>query len=329
MKAKQLISALKIALQNKLNVLVKGSPGIGKSDIINATAAELKFDTLICHPVVEEPTDAKGLPAIVGDKAEFLPYGNLRRMIEAKKPLVVFLDDLGQASGAVQAAYMQLLLAREVDGKKISDHVRFVAATNSRKDGAGVNGLLTPLLSRFALITELECGADEWTQWALKNDVPVELIAFIHFRPQMLSTFKVTREIENFACPRTVTMLGKWIKLGCNELSVWTGCVGEAMAVEFAAFWKTYNELAGLPEKCILSPDSAPIPTDPAVKYALTGALAHKATEKNLDAIFKYGERLSPEFNTVLVKDTIGRNAKLTSSEAFVRWSVKNPNVIQ
>ena len=329
MKIPALVKALTVALAQSMNVLVKGSPGIGKSDVIAQSVASLNWDLLICHPVVEEPTDAKGLPAIVNGKADFLPYGNLRRMIEAKSPLVVFLDDLGQASASVQAAYMQLLLAREVNGVKISPHVRFVAATNSRKDGAGVNGLLTPLLSRFALIAELEADANAWKAWALASKLPVELIAFIGFRPNMLSTFTASREIENFACPRTIANLGKWLAAGVTDLDVWSGAVGQSFAVEFAAFHKTFLALAGLPDEVILNPAKARIPDAPDVRFALCGALAHKADRKTFDSIATYGARLPAEFGTLLMRDTVARHPDLTQSDAFVRWSVTNSEGIK
>ena len=66
-----------------------------------------------------------------------------------------FLDDLGQAPMSVQAAAMQLILARRINGFKISDKVIFMAATNRREDKAGVTGILEPVKSRFAWIVEL------------------------------------------------------------------------------------------------------------------------------------------------------------------------------
>lgn len=331
MKIPQFIAALTVALQQGFNVLVKSAPGHAKSDIIAQTVASLGWDLLICHPVVSEPTDFKGLPGIVAGKADFLPYGNLRAMMEATKPLVVFLDDLGQAAPSVQAACMQLLLAREIDGKKLSKHVRFVAATNSRKDGAGVNGLLTPLLSRFALIAELELDAQAWRAWALANGMPVELVAFIGFKPDRLSTFTASREIENFACPRTIANLGRWLKAGVTDLDVWKGAVGEAFAIEFAAFHRTYLKLAGWPSEVVLNPAGArlPLPSEPDVMFALCGALAHNATRKNFASIAQYGARLPKEFQTVLMRDTVIRHPDLTQSKEYADWQTLNSDSIK
>lgn len=329
MKAPALIRALTVALAQSMNVLVKGSPGIGKSDILASAVAALNWDLLICHPVVEEPTDSKGLPAIVGGKAEFLPYGNLRQMIEAKRELVVLIDDIGQAAPSVQASYMQLLLARQIDGKAISKHVRFVAATNSRKDNAGVNGLLTPLLSRFALIAELEADADSWCAWALANSVPVELVAFIRFRPDMICATTMTREIQNFHCPRTIVALGKWLAAGVTDYEVWAGAVGPAFAVEFKAFYETYKALAGLPAQIVLDPQNARLLDKAADRYALCGALAHIATRKNFTSLATYGKRLPAEFGTLLMRDITIRHPALLQSDEYVDWITRNPDSVR
>lgn len=52
----------------------------------------------------------------------------------ATKLTACFIDDLGQATPAVQAAAMQLILALTLNGHRVSDQVVFVAATNRRTD---------------------------------------------------------------------------------------------------------------------------------------------------------------------------------------------------
>ncbi len=333
MKASELSNTVKTALQKGWAMLVQSSPGIGKSDLINAAVAELKFDSITVHPVVEEPTDAKGLPGIVNGVADFMPYGNLRRMIEAKAPLVVFLDDLGQAPQSVQAAYMQLLLAREINGKKISEHVRFIAATNRRADGAGVSGLITPLLSRFRATVELECDATDWQKWALKNGMPIELVAFIGFRPLLLSTFdpKHAREMKPFACPRTVSFLGEWLNAGVSDLETMKGCVGESFATEFAGFRAIYLKVANLPEKIILNPKTAPMLNAADEQFALAAALSYKAKQANVDNIAAYMNRdeFPSEMRAFFWKAATSRTPNLYETNAFTHYGVISQNEIK
>jgi hypothetical protein len=344
MKPNELIPVLKTGLTNSFNILVKGKPGTGKSDIILSVCKELDYDVQINHAVVSESIDYKGLPNVLNGEAEFTPYGNLKQMLTAEKPLVVFFDDLGQAPQSVQSAIMQLILAREINGKKISDHVRFVAATNSKKDNAGVSGLITPLLSRFNLITELEVDVEAWVKWALRPDIkmPLELVSFVQFRPNIFlgKTLKVengvekwedtpiTKDIENFVCSRTVANLGKWIKAGVIDLDVFTGTVGRGFATEFMAFYKTFTKIAGLPKKIILDPLHSEVPKEQDVIFALTAALSYQANETNFDAIMQYVERIPTEFAVFFLKYTITREPKLKETNAFINWNVKNQGVI-
>jgi len=155
MRAKKLAGLLQLAFKNNHKVLIKGEPGIGKSDLVEQACADV-FDLMISHPAVSDPTDYKGMPAVFAREgmtvAEFLPFGDLLKLINAKKPTVCFIDDIGQAAPAVQAALMQLLLARRVNGHKISKDVVFCGATNDTTHMAGVSGLLEPVKSRWDTI---------------------------------------------------------------------------------------------------------------------------------------------------------------------------------
>jgi len=239
MKARELKKFLKWSFKKNHNVLIKGAPGVGKTDIVTWAAKKLKYELLIMHPVVDSPIDYKGLGTVVDGKAVFLPYGDLERLINAGKPLVVFFDDLGQAPASVQSAVMQLLLARSLNGKHISKHVRFVSATNRREDKANVSGILEPVKSRFASIVELNVDVDDWILWAEKKEMPKALIHYIQWRPMMLLNFVATRDIENSPCPRTVANVGNMMNDKLPEALLYEavkGAVRQAFAAEFTSF---------------------------------------------------------------------------------------------
>jgi len=147
------------------------------------------------------------------DAATFLPFGDLMRALKTTKKLVWFLDDLGQASPAVQAACMQLLLARQIDGHKIPDKVTFVAATNRRTDRAGVSGILEPVKSRFGIIGNLEPDLNDFKQWWYKTDYPVEPLGYLNFQEGDLHNWEPTADIVNQPCPRTWENVGKILKM--------------------------------------------------------------------------------------------------------------------
>jgi len=327
MNAKQLKETLKKTVKAGLPVLVKGAPGIGKSDIIAQVAKELKYDLIISHPVVSDPTDYKGLPGIVNGKAEFLPFGDLRNLIEAKKSTIAFLDDVGQAPAVVQAALMQLILARRVNGKKVSDKVVFIAATNRREDRAGVTGILEPVKSRFATIIELQPTADEWIEWAFENDMPAELIGFISFRPSLLYEGKATADIVNHPCPRTIAYAGKLINIGIDDIETLAGAVGEGCAVELVGFMQVYKSLPNI-SAILTDPNNAKVPTEPAALYAIVSTLVDKITKDNANKVLKYGNRLPADFSVLLVRDSIRKEPKVQNTKGFIQWATLHKDVL-
>lgn len=332
MKAKDLLKTLKFMISRKMNLFITGQPGVGKSEIVEQAVSEMNYDLMICHPVIEDPTDKKGLP--FADKengaANFLPFGDLKRMMDAKKELVVFIDDFGQACPAVQASYMQLLLAREVAGKKISDKVIFVSATNRKSDMAGVSGILEPVKSRFATIVELTPDADAWVDWAVKNGMPMELIAFIKMRPQFISAWKPSRDMTNAPTPRTIANLGKMMNQGLPkeiEYEVFCGAVGREMATEFVGFLKIFRSLPNI--NLILSnPNEADVPSASNVLYALVGALANKADKKTFSNIMLYVNRIPAEFQVLFVMTATKKTAELKETADYINWISKNQDLL-
>ena len=332
MRPKQLKEAVKFAIKNKYPLLIKGAPGTAKTSVVTQACQETGTELIVSHPVVSDPTDYKGLPFPVKgeNKATFLPFGDLLRLIDADKPTVFFLDDFGQASASVQAAAMQLLLARRINGHKVSDHVIFLAATNRRQDRAAVQGILEPVKSRFASILELEVNVDDWVDWAIENDMPVELIAFIRFRPNLLHDFKPTGDIINTPNPRTVAFVGGMMNSGLPkdaEYEIIAGAAGEGFAAEFLGFLKIYRDLPDI-EKLITNPDEISVPIEPSMLFAICGALSAKANKKNFANIIKYTDRLPAEFQVLLIKDTIKRNNALANTQEFSAWAIKHSDVI-
>jgi len=285
---------------------------------------------IISHPVVSDPTDYKGLPFVVEGKAEFLPFGDLREIVETRKPTVFFLDDLGQAPASVQAAAMQLLLARRINGHKVSYKVTFIAATNRRQDKAGVQGILEPVKSRFVSILNLDVDTNDWCKWAIKNNMPAELVAFIRFRPELLDDFKPTRDMVNSPCPRTVAHIGKLLNTGLAkelEYETFAGAAGEGFAAEFIAFLKAYRNLPN-PDLVIMNPEKSEVPAEPSILYAVCGALASKAGENNFTNIIKYANRMPQEFAVALVKDAVNRKSDLVNTKAFIEWASDHSDVL-
>jgi hypothetical protein len=343
MRPADLEKLLAIAINKRENILIKGAPGIGKTDIVYQAATRADADVIISHPVVDDPVDYKGLPYMHNERADFLPFGNLLEAIEAKKPTIYFLDDLGQAPPVVQAAAMQLILARKINGHKVSPFVTFIGATNRKQDRAGVSGVLEPVKSRFASIIELHPTNEDWVKWALSNDIHEDVIAFIRLRPELLfddgletekgqsKLAKRQNDMVNGPCPRTVAAVSRWLGHSLPENIVYetiSGAVGEGWAAEFEGFRKIIKKMPD-PDRVLMSPDTVDIPNEPAIKYALCGAIGRKAREGNMARVVTFANRLPADFSVLLMMDAIHHGGdEVTRTKAFLEWANEHSDVL-
>jgi len=328
MRPSILAKTLQFSIREKLPVLIKGAPGIGKSDIVMQACKDANADLIISHPVVSDPTDYKGLPFPdkEGKEAHFLPFGELNQLINADKPTVFFFDDLGQAPMSVQAASMQLILARRINGHKVSPHVVFMAATNRRADKAGVMGILEPVKSRFSAIVELEVSHEDWIAWAIENNMPSELTSFIQFMPNMLNDFRPTADIINSPCPRTVAYVGKILNgKPSDEIrsALVAGAAGEGFAAEFEAYLTIYNKLPSWAE-FIKTADKLEVPKDPAMLYAYSGFISGNVDTKSIPSAMMFVKRMSTEFQVLCMKDAIRRAKSIGNTQQFIDWAKDN-----
>jgi hypothetical protein len=335
MKPNEYFNMLCLCMKNNFTAMVVGPPGGGKTEITVQACEFLDRKLIITHPVIDDPTNYKGFPfkEVKDDGsmvADFIPFGMLRELMETNVPTTLFMDDMGQAPKATQAAAMQLLWGGTLNGKKISPHVSFVVATNRREDKAAVTGMIEPLKNR-AIIMDLETDVDDWCRWAIANDQPAENVAFNRYRKEHLETgYKATLDFTNSATPRTIAMCGNLFKAGVPkaiEREVYTGAAGKKFATDFSNFLRHYRRLPNIPS-IIKHPDKADIPQESSILYATCEALAAQATKDNFDNIMTFGKRLHEEFYMMLVRDAVIHNDDVCKTTSFIQWQAQNQDIL-
>ena len=345
MKPSKILKILEKGIPQQRTFLLTGGPGVGKTDLSKQGAELAGYKYKVFHPVWSDPTDPKGMPWIFMEEenphAEFIPFGDLKRLLEVEEPTVAILDDLGQAAPLVQASYMPWLLERRVNGHNFPDHVTFIACTNRREDKAAVSGILEPVKSRFHSIINVDVDVEDWILWAIKNGIHPVMQAFIRFRPELLFDFQPTRDMTNSPTPRTVANVAKlYIDKypSDTEFELFQGAAGEGFALEFAAFIKIFRKAVS-PIKVIASPDKVIIPSDPAVLFALCGAVANLSDQDNMASIVKFAERLADgsnfddamarsEFAVLLIRDSCNHDEECRNTREYIEWQTQNSDII-
>jgi len=310
-------------------VLLVGMPGIGKTSIIEQVAEKTGSDLMVSHPVVNDPTDAKGFPCVIKNVAQFLPFGDLNYAINyTGKRLIWLLDDLGQARPATQAAYMQLLLTGRINGHKLPDKVVFIAATNRKEDRAGVSGILEPVKSRFHMIIEIEPDVESFIAWGLTTKrIRKEVIACLRLFPELLVS-PPSREIKPSANPRVWEFASQCLDANFPPALVYDSlisCIGESAGSQLYGMITIFKNLPSV-SSIVKNPGTVDIPSNPSSLHALCTVLAkflEKKPEK-VGSVFKFANRLPGDFSVCLIRDSLALRPELADTEAMEEWTTNN-----
>lgn len=338
----ELYETLVTFILEKRSLFILGDPGQGKTEITRQAAAACKADFIPIFLAIKDPTDIGGYPTIVekaGKKeALFLPFGDMKKLLTAKKLTVCFADDVGISPKIMQGAWMQAVCEREINGHKISDHVVFISASNLKGGNTGVTTILDPLLNKHTTVIRLESQFDEWCRWAVKDaNLPYEIVYFVRWKPQVLNAYKPTPDLSQTPTARGIEHCAWIYKMGIDpsvRVRLFAGAIGQEYAVQLEGFLKFYKTLPN-PDQVIADPKNAMIPKDPGQIYALCSALAQRAKPSSIDAIITYANRLitapeaGAEFSVALVCDSIRKDPQnLCQGQAFIDWSSANHDIL-
>ena len=318
MRPSEVTSALTALIPTKRPVYLWGSPGVGKSSVVRQAADRLTLDLVDVRATLLDPVDLRGLPTVVDRRAEWCPPSFLPRAGDG----VLFLDELAQAPPLVQAACLQLVLDRRVGEYTLPDGWSVVAASNRTDDRAGTHRLISPLLNRFVHL-DLDVCPDDWQQWAVSAGVAPEVRAFLRFRPALLHQYDPASNPRAFPTPRSWQFVSDVLATTPPELlhRVVGGCVGDGPAAEFVAYLKLCRELPD-PDRVLTHPTTSPVPKEPAVLYALVGALVEAVKRDGglVPGFVTYAGRLPDEFALLAFRDAVAVQPTLVAHPSVQTW---------
>ena len=296
-----------------------GPPGIGKSTIIKNIAKELGYEVIDIRLSQIEATDLRGFPQIRDGKTyfcqpSFLPTEN--------KKIIIFFDELNQASRLVQAAALQLILDRKLGDYVVPDSVIMVGAGNRHEDLCYVQPLSVALRTRmihFEVVPDL----DEWIAWAKSAQIDESIIGFIKFKPDLFC--KILDGSFGSPNPRTWHFASRLIKKHTDVDIIRefvASAVGIAPAQEYVAFRQAYMSfniediLDGKMPNVLTEKVDGREDKNSSVKFAMTLAMAYAVTknkerskEANLNTFLNY---IGEEYVTLFFKNiTVEKSREL------------------
>jgi len=324
MKSSAISSALRTLVAARQPVFVWGGPGIGKSAVVRQLAASLEVPLQDVRALLLDPVDLRGLPYLGSDgrskwaTPDFLPQDGSG---------ILFLDELNAAPAMIQASCYQLVLDRKLGEYTLPHDWAIVAAGNRDSDRAVTTRMPTPLRNRFVHL-EFEVDAQEWSEWAIQAGIRAEVIAFLRFRPEVLSLFD--RDANAFPSPRSWEFVSRMLDSTPDrsiEHELFAGAVGTGAATEFSAFLRMFRELPNI-DAILLNPLLEPVPENAAAQYAVASALARCASDLNFDRICLYLERMPTEFRVLCVRDASLREPGIRHTPSYTKWAIENHHIL-
>lgn len=321
------------AIKARLVTLVEGSPGIGKSALVQSVADRLDLKLIDKRLAEEDPTGIQGFPMIVDGRSTYAPPDWLP--IEGDelpinpvtgKPYrgwLLFLDEFRSAAKAVQSATFKIILDRKVGLKNIHKNVAIVCAGNKDTDNAFVEEMTTAMQSRLCHV-ELIMNVKDWLEYAEDAGFDYRVVSYLNFRPNELYQFNPNHNDKTFRCPRTWEFVSRIMQKSTNpdvRKVLIAGCITQAGALQFDSYLKCYGDLPKL-EDILAKPESTFVPQDISTLWALSGSLAVHATVENIEPLMKYIRRMKKEFQFVTLRQAKKHNPRIGSTKPVTDWGL-------
>lgn len=245
--------------------LLVGESGIGKTALAKDLAERYQWSLIVIDGNLLKEGEIGGLPTIevysgTDDKGEKLErkttiyavHNKLREIdkeLEKGNTVLLFIDEINRCEHTVQQELMNLILNREINGYRLNEGVKLLAAMNpSGKYGSNYDYQVVDMdaaqENRFVWLY-MEPDHIQWIDWAISAGLEPEVIGFISTFPEYLSR---TNEDTVSATPRSYERISKLYKLYKEEkssiprsvfLNVVKGNVGDFIAAEFINFVET------------------------------------------------------------------------------------------
>ena len=242
--------------------LVVGESGIGKTALANRLAKENNLSLIVIDGNLLKEGEIGGLPTVEsyfsidsnGNNIEkkttiYAVHTKLREIdeeISKGRKVLLFIDEINRCEHTVQQELMNLILNREINGYKLHENVKILAAMNpSSKYGSDFDYQVVDMdaaqENRFVWLN-MEGDHSAWLKWAIEAGIEQTVIEFISTFPEYLNK---VNEDDVRATPRSYERVSKALKIYKEKkdsipravfLNVIKGNVGKVIAEEFISF---------------------------------------------------------------------------------------------
>jgi MoxR-like ATPase len=175
--------------RKKTPICIWGTHGIGKTELVEALAAENGYAFAYIAPAqFEEMGDLIGMPAIVDGVTVFRPPSWVPTQ---EGPGLLLIDDVNRADDRILRGIMQLLQNFELVSWRLPPRWQIVLTANPDGGDYAVTPMDDAMLTRMMHVT-MRFEAKNWARWAEKAGVDPRGINFVLTYPEIAQGKRTT-----------------------------------------------------------------------------------------------------------------------------------------
>lgn len=288
--------------KNRMTPMLWGGAGVGKSSVVKEVGFEMGYEVREVRLSTLSPVDVRGVPFVDPNNSEhfkfvppnFMPTNNEvwteadfrskkiidQKMIGERKPVLLFFDEINTAAPMNQVVAYEISLDRRMGGHPLPPDTLVVMAGNRVQDRGATFEMPLPLANRLVHM-ELEHNEDIFLEYGLRKNLPEGLLAFIKFKPSMLSMRpdggSGNGNTYAFPTPRSWENAARFIANNGEKHEV-AAVIGDAAAVDLFEFLKLRDVLPDL--DAALERGIEFKSEDPGVMYFYSVALSNRLLKR-------------------------------------------------
>ena len=327
-----------------VTIIGRGEPGIGKSSMLKVLQSmypDYEVAYIDCT-LLDLGDFALPFTEVAGNMkvTKFAP--NARFKMHTDKPVIVMLDEIGKAMKAVKNVLLTLMLEHRVGDNYLPKGSYVFGTSNLTSDGVG-DMLEAHARNRICEVKVRKPDYDEWIEWALKNDIAPEVIAWVKQFPHALASYTDPSQKDNpyifnptkagqnaVVTPRSLEKASHIAKqrerLGDSlTISLLSGTIGESASRDMQAFFTVVDKLPTW-DAVIANPATAKMPDDTVAKCILVFSAIARVEKETLSKWLTYAKRMDMEWQALFATSVMKSNKQsfVVQNGDFKDWALKN-----
>lgn len=316
--------------------LIVGESGIGKTALAKDIARKNSWSLIVIDGNLLKEGEIGGLPSIEAYTAVddngiiterkttvYAVHYKLREIDEALSKgntVLLFIDEINRCEHTVQQELMNLILNREINGYKLFEGVKIIAAMNpSGKYGSNYDYQVVDMdaaqENRFVWLT-MEPDHQQWLDWAMEAGIDPKVMEFISTFPEYLNK---SGEDSIKATPRSYERISKAYRVYKEEgniprvvfLNVLRGNVGRMIAQELISFLESdHNPLLSYEDVFTKEEFNAPLSNSlpGSIPASLPDSLKERVDQESHTRLYLSAKNILKILEAKLAEDTLSQD---------------------